>query len=383
MWLINALLAISLLFQVQQQQESSGWTPYVDPDQFGEGYQDFLREIPKFDPSRAWYDPFSGCWNDGNYCVYPNEGGFGLWGIGTFYREACGDADFCGIVSGDVISIWAKYKGIADLYCANNTCIVRFKVGRDQCPPDHPLCKTLPVVDRGPGGGGGGGGGDRNPPGGADACPAPEAIRFDPVWRIRSRPPNPVVVGQDPRREGIVYEIEVRIPPVIFRRYEKEPDRCEPVPDADGDGKPDRSGSCWTQIGDPPVRWPGDLKPGECRLVEERYPEPVEGQGALAMILRKSSIEWIQGELAARYPGARVRMPRILLPVQGQGTVLADKTFVLAARVNPKPVDPGLYDVEIAFNTAGTPVTAPRRIEWRTPPDRPQPVYLLETTLVR
>jgi hypothetical protein len=191
------------------------------------------------------------------------------------------------------------------------------------------------------------------------------------------------VVGQDPKREGIVYEIEVRIPPVILRRYEKEPDRCEPVPDADGDGKPDRSGSCWTQIGDPPVRWPGDLKPGECRLVEERYPEPVEGQGALAMILRKSSIEWIQGELAARYPGARVRMPRILVPIQGQGTVLGDKTFVLTARVNPKPVDPGFYDVEIAFNTSGTPVTAPRRIEWRTPPDRPQPVYLLETTLVR
>jgi hypothetical protein len=259
-------------------------------------------------------------------------------------------------------------------------------VRADRCPPDHPLCKDITprVVDGGHGGGGGGGGGgDRNPPASADACPAPEAIRFDPAWRIRSWPPNPVVAGQDPKREGIVYEIELRIPPVIFRRYEKEPDRCEPVPDANGDGKPDRSGSCWTQIGDPPVRWPGDLKPGECRLVEERYPEPVEGQGALAMVLRKSSIEWIQNELAARYPGARVRMPRILLPVQGQGTVLADKTFVLTARVNPKPVDPGFYDVEIAFNTAGTPVTAPRRILWRTPPDRPQPVYLIETTLVR
>ncbi len=375
MWILNVLLAISLLLQVQQ---GSEWTPYVDPSQFGEDAEAFMREIPRFDLSRAWYDPLGGYWCDGNYCVYPNQGGFGFWGIGTFYREACGDADFCGIVSGETISIWAKYQGIADLYCANGTCIVRFKVGRDQCPPDHPLCQTLLTGGGGASGQpGGGGGGDRTPPGSADSCPAPEVIRFDPVWQVRSRPAYPIVVGQDPRREGIVYEIEVRVLPVIYRRYEKEPDQCVPVPDADQDGKPDRSGSC--SIGG----WPGDLQPGACRLVEERYPEPVQGSGALAMILRKSSIDWIQNELAARYPGARVRMPRILLPVAGQGAVLGDKTFVLTAVVNPKPEDPGYYDVEIAFNTAGTPVTAPRQIRWRTPPDRPQPVYLLETTLVR
>jgi hypothetical protein len=384
MWLINALLAISLLFHFQvqqQQQESSGWTPNVDPDQFGEGYQDFLREIPKFDLSRAWYDPFSGCWNDGNYCVYPNEGGFGLWGIGTFYREACGDADFCGIVSGDVIGIWAKYKGIADLYCANNTCIVRFKVGRDQCPPDHPLCKDIipPVVDRGLGGGGGGG--DRNPPGGADSCPAPEVIRESPPARveIESLPPYPVVVGQDPDRKGVIYRLVVRVSPAIFRCYEKEPDVCVPVPDANGDGKPDRSGSCWTQIGDPPVRWPGDLKAGGCRLVEERYPDPVAGDGRLEMILSPSSHAWIEGELAARYPGARVRMPEIRMPIRGQGEILADKTFVLRAEVNPKPVDPGIYRVEFLFRTSGTPVSQPievrRRIE--------QKVWLMESAIVR
>lgn len=191
------------------------------------------------------------------------------------------------------------------------------------------------------------------------------------------------MVGQDPRKEGIRYEIEVRIPPVLYRRYEKEPDRCVPVPDADQDGKPDRDGSCRTTIGDPPVSWPGDLQPGSCRLVEERYPEPISGQGLLAMILRDSSRAWIQGELAARYPGARVRQPEIRLPVSGQGRILGDGTFVLAAVVNPRPVDPGYYDVSIVFNTDGTPVSSPRPIVWRTPADRPQPVYLLETTLVR
>ena len=389
------------LFNVVEVPLPQGWSP---PDASRDLLDFFLKSMkeqdrqvqekreqfenaPPFDPSRAHYDPGPGMWCDSNWCVYDPNGPtgwmYGIPGCPTGQGLMCGwarlDAEDPAVRAAAVnqlANFWCEYLG---------ACAVPITVRADRCPPDHPLCKdiTPPAVDRGPGSGGGGGGGDRNPPASADACPAPQIIRFDPAWRIRSWPPNPVVAGQDPKREGIVYEIEVRIPPVIFRRYEKEPDRCEPVPDADGDGKPDRSGSCWTQVGDPPVRWPGDLKPGECRLVEERYPEPVEGQGALAMTLRRSSIEWIQNELAARYPGARVRMPRIRLPVQGQGTVLADRTFVLTARVNPKPVDPGLYDVEIAFNTAGTPVTAPRRILWRTPPDRPQPVYLLETTLVR
>ena len=375
---LTALLILSLLLQVQQ---GSEWTPYVDPSQFGEDAEAFMREIPRFDLSRAWYDPLGGYWCDGNYCVYPNQGGFGFWGIGTFYREACGDADFCGIVSGDTISIWAKYQGLADLYCANGTCIVRFKVGRDQCPPDHPLCQT-PVTGGGGASGqpGGGGGGDRTPPGSADSCPAPEVVRDPPrIEPLIARPPYPVVVGQDPERKGVIYELTVRVPPVVYRRWEREPDRCEPVPDANGDGRPDRSGSCWTQIGDPPVRWPGDLKPGECRLVEEIYPDPIAGDGLLMMILSPSSRAWIEGELAARYPGARVRMPEIRMTVRGQGEILADKTFILKAQVNPKPVDPGIYRVEFLFQTSGTPVSQPvevrRRIE--------QKVWLMESAIVR
>ena len=342
-------------------------------------------DAPPFDPSRATYDPALGMWCDPNWCVYDPNGPWG-WAY---------DTPGCNTLEAGMACGWARLDAedptvrqiavdqLANFDCAYmGTCVVPVTVHVDRCPPDHPLCRSIipPVAQPGSGGGGGG---DRTPPGSADSCPVPEVIRFDPVWRIRSRPAHPIVVGQDPQREGIVYEIEVRVPPVIYRRYEKEPDQCVPVPDADQDGKPDRQGNCWTQIGDPPVRWPGDLQPGPCRLVEERYPEPVQGSGALAMILRKSSIDWIQGELAARYPGARVRMPRILLPVAGQGAVLGDKTFVLTAVVNPKPEDPGYYDVEIAFHTAGTPVTAPRQIRWRTPPDRPQPVYLLETTLVR
>lgn len=351
-------------------------------------------QLPPFDPSRAVLSPDGKMWCDPNWCIFSPDAAPQLYQGGC--ASLCGlprlsDAEDPDVRDWNLIQQLAGKGELASWF-------VEGGIFRDQprlmfgpafvsCPPDHPLCGRIPPAvisgTPGSGSGGGGGGGGGNPGGSAESCPVPEAIRFDPVWQVRSRPAYPIVVGQDPRREGIVYEIEVRIPPVLYRRYEKEPDVCVPVPDTDGDGKPDREGTCATQIGDPPVRWPGDLKPGQCRLVEERYPEPISGDGALAMALRASSIQWIQGELAARYPGARVRMPRILLPVRGEGRTLGDGTFVLTARVNPKPEDPGYYDVELAFRTAGTPVTAPREIRWRTPPDRPQPVYLLETTIVR
>lgn len=338
-------------------------------------------QIPPFDPSQATYDPSTGSWCDRNYCVYDPGGP-----MGWLYRTpACVSGYLCGwgkweAEDPDVIQ-WMIDSIVRDPFCQTLACPVPIPLNASSCSPGHPLCSR--VV--GDGGGGGGDGGRRDqPPGSADACPAPEVIRFDPVFRIASWPPHPIVVGQDPRREGIRYEIEVRIPPVLYRRWEREPDRCVPVPDADGNGKPDREqGTCSVTIGDPPVPWPGDLVPGECRLVEERYPEPVSGQGLLSMVLRPSSRAWIQGELAARYPGARVRQPVIQLPVAGAGQVLGDKTFLLTAVVNPKPVDPGYYDVSLAFTTAGTPVSPPRTVVWRTPDDRPQPVYLLEVTLVR
>jgi len=336
------------------------------------------RALPPFDPGRAVFDPRDGTWCDPNWCLF-DPGGVNGW---IYSSGKC--AEPCGYARWDAedpdVRAYAynpSYQDPAGLWLAMPAIL-------GGVPPWRIPNPDNPERTGGPGGGGGGNPGGGNPghpgtPGGsADACPAPEAIRFDPVWTVRAWPPHPLVVGQDPRREGIRYEIEVRIPPVLYRRYEKEPDVCVPVPDADGDGKPDREGSCTTASG-----WPGDLQPGACRLVEERYPEPVAGEGTLRMTLRSSSREWILGELAARYPGATVRMPEILLRVPGQGEILGDKTFVLRAVANPKPADPGYYDVLLAFDTAGTPVSAPRRILWQTPADRPQPVYLLEVTIVK
>ena len=59
------------------------------------------------------------------------------------------------------------------------------------------------------------------------------------------------------------FRVETKKVKDIYRDEEK----CNPVPDEDGDGQPDRGGDCWTTIGDPPVTWPGDK---ETRRVLDR-----------------------------------------------------------------------------------------------------------------
>lgn len=325
---------------------------------------------PPFDPGQATFDPVFGAWCDPNWCVIDPNGVNG-W---IYATTACPVGGMCGWARMDAADPEVAQLALNQLY---NCSYVH--AGFGFCTVEvagTPPWTTIPNPGQSSGGGGSSNPGSSNP----GSCPAPEVVRAPPqIEPLVSKPPNPVVVGQDPERKGVIYELTVRVPPVIYRRYEKEPDRCEPVPDANGDGKPDRSGNCTTTIGDPPVSWPGDLKPGECRLIEERYPDPIAGDGLLVMILSPESRAWIQGELAARYPGARVRQPEIRMPIRGEGSLTGDKTFILTAVVNPKPVDPGVYQVEFLFRTAGTPVSDPivvrRRIE--------QKVWLMESAIVR
>lgn len=67
------------------------------------------------------------------------------------------------------------------------------------------------------------------------------------------------------------------------------------------------------------------------------------------------------------------------MTVRGTGGLRADQTFVYRAVVNPKPVDPGIYDVTVLFRTAGTGVTWPLTLR----EELEQKVYLLETTIVK
>ncbi|MDR7574326.1 MAG: hypothetical protein QN194_15540 [Armatimonadota bacterium] len=335
-------------------------------------------QIPPFDPGQATYDPALGAWCDPNWCVYDPNGVMG-W---IYATPACPVGSLCGwgrwdAADPDVVA-W-MIASMSNFFCEYLACVVPIELRATACQSGHPLC-SIPTAGDGGSNGGGGGGGRGGGGGSADSCPAPEVVRAPPqIEPLIASPPYPVVAGQDPERKGVIYELTVRVPPVVYRRWEREPDRCEPVPDADGDGKPDRGGNCRTTIGDPPAAWPGDLKPGGCRLIEETYPDPIAGDGLLTMVLSPSSRAWIQGELAAKYPGARVRMPEIRMPIHGQGQVMGDKTFLFTAKVNPKPVDPGVYEVEFFFRTAGTPVSDPivvrRRIE--------QKVWLMESAITR
>ncbi len=64
----------------------------------------------------------------------------------------------------------------------------------------------------------------------------------------------PAFQGYFQRWWPVRFRVETKKVKDLYRDEKK----CHPVPDADGDGRPDRGGSCWTTIGDPPVLWPGD-----------------------------------------------------------------------------------------------------------------------------
>ena len=87
--------------------------------------------------------------------------------------------------------------------------------------------------------------------------------------------------------------------------------------------------------------------------------------------LAQSSITWINGELARKYPGAHVKGSYPLMPsfqVSGLGTSQAQLFFHLA------PLDPGYYEVSIqAIQEDGQPATAILRV----------PVYLMESTIIQ
>ena len=123
----------------------------------------------------------------------------------------------------------------------------------------------------------------------------------------------------------------------------------------------------------------------------------------LTATLSARSRAWIRYELAARYPGARVRRPFWNLRAQPtyrivRNRVLPDGTHEVRIAVTRIPFeDPGRYVVEVQARTMGTSwpgsrVHNPRRVVApavrSTAPRLVRatnmlPVYLLETTIVR
>lgn len=136
---------------------------------------------------------------------------------------------------------------------------------------------------------------------------------------------RPVVVGQDPDRRGADVFVTIRVRPAVYTWYEFNPTR----------GRWERKQAVVTDYVD-------------------------VNSIRLTATLTRQSRDWIRGELAARYPGARVRRPfwnlrawpsyRVI-----RNSVLPDGTNEVVIAVTRIPFeDPGVYTVRVAARTRGT-----------------------------
>lgn len=219
-------------------------------------------------------------------------------------------------------------------------------------------------------------------------CPAPTVSQHSPTTELLySEPPFPVVVGQG----GSGLEIVVRITsyPAIYRWWTREVEREEQCI-WHGDsvtGEPDESYcDCIPNNPDASGCWPGwameEVETREyCQEHSLAIPDPIvlSWCGGSA-VLREASREWIETNLASKYPGARVHHPEWSVGCMGSPILTADKRYVLDATVRFPFEDPGWYDVAMSGRTQGTQFTPPRSFGWA--PSEPQPVYLLDTSLL-
>lgn len=217
-------------------------------------------------------------------------------------------------------------------------------------------------------------------------CP-PESISQRPptVETLRIWPPNPVVKGQG--GQGLSLTVRVTSYPVIHRwwtREERSTTECAWHGDSTT-GQPDESVCECTPDGSEGC-WPGwgweTTSEWYCQEHVEIIPDPIQAGAFQAHArLHKTSKEWIQTNLASKYPGARVRHPD--WDVQGQpnaGGCLGDGRCILETVAYFPFEDPGWYTMWVDGWTVGTRYTPPRTYHYNLPD--PQPVYLMDTTLI-
>lgn len=154
-------------------------------------------------------------------------------------------------------------------------------------------------------------------------------------------PPFPIVEGQDPQKRGVDFTIYA-----YGGRAEKY--RRELVKECNGGGTyPDDCPNDW--------HW-------ECvdKLLE-RHDDPLR-EVKIELNLSQESIAWITGELARKYPGARVKgnYPRLI------DLLRSGRTMSFYAQVRKKLlVDPGKYEFKLLLDTTGTPISDPQHREYR------------------
>jgi hypothetical protein len=215
-------------------------------------------------------------------------------------------------------------------------------------------------------------------------CP-PESISQRPpsMVLVETWPPNPVVVGQG--GQGLDVTVRAVSHPVVHRWWTREREYTCTWWDVETYGEPwGHRGNCCPEDLPTCDRGRYYLVPGDwyCQEHVQLIPDPIliEYLGGTAD-LHESSIEWIESNLAGKYPGARVRHPRWGVAGEGRPYFTADWRCIVEATVHFPFVDPGWYDVAVHGQTAGTVFTPPRSFGWTMP--EPQPVYLLDTMLIR
>jgi len=181
------------------------------------------------------------------------------------------------------------------------------------------------------------------------------------------RPDHPVVVDQDPNKTG--FELHLTFD---GGRYEYKTQRLEKVCDDQPDPINGTPQPCRAWHYECPIR---------CTAC---YDDPLAA-AQIRMRLADPTLDWIQQELATRYPGAQ---PKEGLPRTWQITGVTNQMHYDAWwRYAPRqpdvlsngPIDPGTHGGKLVVWTTGTPRSAPQLVERGFE----VPVFLLDTTIAK
>lgn len=179
-------------------------------------------------------------------------------------------------------------------------------------------------------------------------------------------PTAALVIGQDPSENGVTLEWHITVEPTVvtFQKWEviyREVVACmENSPTYSPD-----NGSC----GDDNCGCPTGLHAiireiWGCKDKEKIYQEGL-GDLIAGASLKPGSRAWIEGELKAAYPGARLINPDWAFDVTPECGWL-DKVCTMVFSLDIPAADPGWYDIQLKGQTQGTLASPPRSFDVTT-----------------
>jgi hypothetical protein len=200
------------------------------------------------------------------------------------------------------------------------------------------------------------------------ACPEATLTVGVPQLSIAAvAPAYPLAYLQDPERRGVDLAIRVLIPPTVQVIYTPIPRYAEQTrcmrAGSSATGKPNCRTDPSLSILDGFWITTNELVGVDCVRTLKIFPEAVKSLSASSN-LTSASRQWIETDLAAYYPGAKVLQGFLSLlpgisPVAA--TCAADGTCQAWADLLRVPfLDPGVHALDLTVETAGTPITRAR-----------------------